>query len=294
MDAGDSWWSARSLSGCIRSFSCWRSQHRFHDMGFVRKLLCLVLLLTLGVWLRWPSPGVLDGKCEARYLASSTTERFGSVECRLGVLQHHALSFTVRDCGDPHAAAIVLLHGFPDDYGTWEHQIEPLVSQARRRVLVPVLRGYEPSSQPRTMWYRPISSGLANGYHATALASDLVCLLDALQLDRADVLGHDWGAVIAHLAGGLYPERINKLVTIAVPPQFATDTAGVARVAPSQLRNSWYMLFFQLPVIPELALQYGHVLHKLLSDWSPSFSWPSHRHAHIVSLTFQLPGVVVR
>jgi pimeloyl-ACP methyl ester carboxylesterase len=273
----------------------------------LRLLANALLVLAALYYFRAPTVVLLpsDSACAARVLVSEHNELFGGHLCTIAIVQHHGLSFTVRDCNRnaTHERPVLLLHGFPDDHATWERQIHFLVS-ANRRVLVPLLRGYEPSSIPRSTWYdlRSLfddasvesadSYRVGQGYHVSALAADVVCLLDALHIAKADVIGHDWGAVIGHFVGSVYSERIGKLVSIAVPPQLGSDLDGVLRVAPSQLRNSWYFVVFQLPLLPEVLLRnVPAMLNKFLTDWSPEYQWAARREA--IAATLNQPGVVV-
>jgi pimeloyl-ACP methyl ester carboxylesterase len=133
---------------------------------------------------------------------------------------------------------VVLLHGFPEFWYGWRLQI-PALAQAGCRVVAPDLRGYNLSSKP---------SGVAN-YRTDCLTGDVAALIQHAGQQRATVVGHDWGGIVAwHLAMSR-PECIERLVILNAP-----HPALFARALRSgtQLRKSWYVLFFQLPVLPEL------------------------------------------
>lgn len=113
-----------------------------------------------------------------------------------------ALAYAEVGAGPP----VIALHGFPDTYKTWSGLAGPL-ADAGFRVIVMALRGYPPSAVP------------ADGdYSLRRLAMDTVCLLDALEIEQASVIGHDWGASAGYALAALAPERITSLVTLALPP----------------------------------------------------------------------------
>lgn len=152
------------------------------------------------------------------------------------------------------------LHGFPDTPATFRHQIEPLV-EAGYRVIVPTLRGYEPSSQP-----------VDGDYSVTALADDVIAWLDELNIDKAHLVGHDWGAVVVYATAARHADRVLTATAIAVPP-LARIPAAVRRV-PKQLLLSWYMTFFQLRGLSERSLRQREwwLLRRLWRAWSPGYT----------------------
>jgi pimeloyl-ACP methyl ester carboxylesterase len=194
-------------------------------------------------------------------------------------LELHAgpLRFTAYARGE--GPLVVCLHGFPDQPRSFRHQLPALVD-AGYRVVVPTLRGYEPSSQP------------ADGhYYVIDLAEDLLAWLDELGADEARVVGHDWGAIIADAAAALAPERLRCMVTIAVP-HMRRFQAGVSTVMPAQLGRSWYALLFQIRGLSDLAFarEGDRIIDKLWRDWSPGWS-PEPGELEAVKATFALPGV---
>jgi pimeloyl-ACP methyl ester carboxylesterase len=145
----------------------------------------------------------------------------------------HALT-----CGDPHGRPVVLLHGFPEYSASWE-AILPALADAGFYAVAPDLRGYGQSEKPDV------------GYDVDTLARDVVALIDALGTGRADLVGHDWGGAIAYHVAAHFPDRIRRLSVVNCPHPRAM-MAGLRR--PKQLLRSWYILFFQLPLLPELVL----------------------------------------
>jgi epoxide hydrolase 4 len=138
---------------------------------------------------------------------------------------------------------VVLLHGFPEFWWGWRRQL-PALAQAGFRAVAPDLRGYNFSEKP---------SGIA-AYRAEALAADVAALIRALGVERAHLVGHDWGGVVAWYVAMLHPERVDRLVVMNAPHPAAFRRA--LRRGPQALR-SWYAAFFQLPSLPEAALRAG-------------------------------------
>ena len=131
---------------------------------------------------------------------------------------------------------VVLLHGFPDFWYSWRHQIPALVD-AGYRVVAPDMRGYNLSDKPR-----PISE-----YSLDRLATDIVELIMALGEPGAFVVGHDWGGVVAWALAGWHPDVVNRLVIMNAPHQ---DDYRKGLKNPKQFLKSWYTGFFQLPGAP--------------------------------------------
>lgn len=139
------------------------------------------------------------------------------------------LRFTVTDEGD--GDAVVLLHGFPDTRSLWRHQI-PALTAAGYRAVAPDLRGRGGSETP---------AGVEN-YFAPLILQDVTGIMDELDIERAHIVGHDWGAVIAWLLASFEPERVASVTALSVG-----HPAGWAWPSEEQRRRSWYMAYFQLP-----------------------------------------------
>jgi pimeloyl-ACP methyl ester carboxylesterase len=138
---------------------------------------------------------------------------------------------------------VVLLHGFPEFWFSWRFQIPALVA-AGFRVVAPDLRGYNLSSRPRG----------ARAYDPDRLAGDVRDLIRERGAERAFVAGHDWGAGAAWIAAMNHPEVVERLAVLNVPhPRRMLQGMRT----PRQLARSWYILFFQLPWLPELSARAG-------------------------------------
>ena len=150
-----------------------------------------------------------------------------------GSVKLHAVA-----AGPQSGSVVVLLHGFPEFWYGWRKQIEPLAA-AGFRVIVPDQRGYNLSSKPRG----------AASYALTELVSDVIAIADQLGQEKIFLAGHDWGAAVAWSTALLYPERIAKLVIVNVPHPSVMRRFLNTRL--KQMLRSWYILFFQIPWLPE-------------------------------------------
>ena len=132
---------------------------------------------------------------------------------------------------------VILLHGFPECWVSWRNQL-PALAAAGFRAVAPDLRGYGGSDKPR---------GVA-AYRMEKLAGDVAHLIAALRGERADVVGHDWGGEVAWHLAMRSPALVRKLAVLNIP-----HPARMRRALRTfrQLRKSWYVLFFQLPFLPE-------------------------------------------
>ena len=133
---------------------------------------------------------------------------------------------------------VVLLHGFPDFWYSWRHQL-PVLAAAGFRVVAPDMRGYNLSDKPRKI----------SEYSLDRLATDVVELVAALGEPRAHVVAHDWGGVVAWAVAAWHPDVVDRLVVLNAPH---IDMYRRALASPRQLARSWYTGLFQLPGAPAL------------------------------------------
>ncbi len=153
----------------------------------------------------------------------------------------NGIELSVAGAGPEDGPLVVLLHGFPETWYGWRHQIEPLAA-AGYRVIVPDQRGYGASDKPR---------GIAS-YCLETLVGDVVGLIDALGRERATIIGHDWGGIVAWAAIERYPDRFERAVSLNAPHPGVMQAA--LRSDWSQIRRSWYVFLFQVPGLPEFML----------------------------------------
>ena len=152
-----------------------------------------------------------------------------------------ALSMEAIAAGKPGASLVVLLHGFPDLPITWRKQVGPL-AEAGYRVVAPLLPGYG-GADP--------SEGVGP-YRMDRLVDGVVDLIRREGAGRASVVGHDWGGAIAWNLPRYRPDAVERLVIVNSPHPMVLRRA--LRTL-DQLRRSWYIFFFQLPVLPEALLR---------------------------------------
>jgi pimeloyl-ACP methyl ester carboxylesterase len=140
---------------------------------------------------------------------------------------------------------VVLLHGFPEFWWSWHHQIGALAA-AGYRVVAPDMRGYNTSEKPPGV----------GSYRLDRLTADIAALIRYLGAQRAAVVGHDWGGVVAWALPVHHPAVVERLVVLNAPhPGLFRD---VLRRVPAQRWRSWYAAFFQLPWLPEAIIRAGN------------------------------------
>lgn len=145
--------------------------------------------------------------------------------------------------GDP----VLLLHGWPQHFWCWR-SVAPALAE-RFRVICPDLRGFGWTDAP------------AHGHDAETFAADVLALLDALELERVWVAGHDWGGFTSLLLGMRHPERVRGVLAMnTVLPWIDANP----RQLPDQLRRFWYTAVVAAPVIGERLVRQPGVLPKLL------------------------------
>ncbi len=140
------------------------------------------------------------------------------------------------EAGPEDGPVVVLAHGFPELAYSWRRQV-PALAAAGYHVLAPDQRGYGGSSRPDNV----------GDYDITALTGDLVALIDLVGAQRAAVVGHDWGAVVAWSTALLHPDRVAAVVGLSVPPvprPVTPPTVAFRRIFGD---NFFYILYFQQP-----------------------------------------------
>jgi pimeloyl-ACP methyl ester carboxylesterase len=163
------------------------------------------------------------------------------------------------------APIALCLHGFPDTAYSWRH-VAPHLVNAGWRVVAPFMRGYAPSSLA--------SDG---SYHVGALMDDALHVLKAAGPTGRDVIiGHDWGAIATPGLAAMPDSPFEKAVIMSVPPPAAfqplgrvPDASRLAALLPRQLLRSWYIMYFQLPWLPERSASW--VVPRLWRQWSPGY-----------------------
>lgn len=134
---------------------------------------------------------------------------------------------------------VVLLHGFPEFWYSWRYQIDALVG-AGLRFIAPDLRGYNRSAKPE---------GVA-AYSIETVAQDVVALIDQLG-EKAALVGHDWGGVVAWRVAKIAPHLLSSLTVLNIPHPHAVNEK---KSSPKQAVRFWYQLALQPPAVPEIVL----------------------------------------
>jgi len=152
------------------------------------------------------------------------------------------LTFDVRVDGPEDGRPVLLLHGFPETSLSWS-SVTPLLAKAGLRTYAPDQLGYSPGARPD----EPAA------YSTPHLAQVTADLMTALGIDRADVVGHDWGANVAWALAGWHPDRVRSLTAVSVPHPAAYTVAY--RTDPEQKERSGYIrLFWQAGKAEEVLL----------------------------------------
>jgi pimeloyl-ACP methyl ester carboxylesterase len=163
------------------------------------------------------------------------------MELEHSTIETNEVKLHVVQAGPKSGVPVMLLHGFPEFWYGWRKQIPALVEEGCR-VIVPDQRGYNLSDKPK---------GVKN-YRVDTLVQDIIGLIDVLNYEKVNLVGHDWGAVVAWRLAIKYPERLHRL-GIMNAPHPAVMQKFLSRDL-NQLRRSWYAMFFQVPWLPEAIL----------------------------------------
>jgi pimeloyl-ACP methyl ester carboxylesterase len=132
----------------------------------------------------------------------------------------------------------IFLHGFPEFWRSWIKQL-PVLAQAGCRVITPDQRGYNLSDKPK---------GIKN-YRIDELTNDILGLINALNYEKVNLVGHDWGGIVAWSLANKYPERLHRLGILNAPHPLVMRRFLQRDF--EQMRRSLYAFFFQLPWLPE-------------------------------------------
>jgi len=152
------------------------------------------------------------------------------------------LTFDVRAEGPEDGRPVLLLHGFPQTSACWA-AVTPILTRAGLRTYAPDQLGYSPGARPDEV----------QAYSTQNLTQVTADLMTALELPRADVVGHDWGANVAWALAAWHPDRVRSLTAVSVPHPAAYTAAY--RADPEQKERSGYIrLFWQAGKAEEVLL----------------------------------------
>jgi pimeloyl-ACP methyl ester carboxylesterase len=155
-----------------------------------------------------------------------------------------ANGITLRAVVEGSGPLCILVHGWPEGWYSWRHQIEPLVA-AGYRVCVPDVRGYGGSDKPQAI----------EAYDLTSLSGDVVGLIDALGADQAILIGHDWGAPIVWTTSILHRERVSAAIGMSVPHFGRGSQPAIETLRAIFADRFFYQVYFQEPGPAERELE---------------------------------------
>lgn len=170
-------------------------------------------------------------------------------------VEANGLRFATLQEGD--GPLVLLVHGFPDTAHTWDH-VRPALAEAGYKAVSPFTRGYAPTEIPE-----------GDAYFARDLGTDVLGLIEALGYEQAVIVGHDWGASACYAAAHLQPERVAKLVTIAIPHP---------RTLKPSLGDMWkfrHFIGFKMPgAVRRFKRGDFKTVNTLYKRWSPAWDAP--------------------
>lgn len=182
----------------------------------------------------------------------------------------NGLQFAYLEWGPTDGPLVLCLHGFPVSPTTWE-KLGPTLGALGYRVVAPWMRGYAPTQAPA-----------GDAYGATVLGDDVLALMTALGADQAVLVGHDWGALAAYTAAAKAPERVVKLVAVAIPHP--------AAIPVSALLKAHHFLTLPLPgAVGRLSANDYAEVETIMRRWSPAWKLPP-AEVESAKQSFRAPG----
>ena len=171
----------------------------------------------------------------------SSSERAAIAEAgapTLRMVETNGVKLRIAEMGE--GPLVLLVHGWPESWYSWRHQIKAL-ADAGYHVVAPDMRGYGGSDKPANI----------EDYNIRELSADLVGLLDAMGAKTATLVGHDWGAIVSWNSMLLHPDRFTALAAMSVPFGGRPDGSPLESMKRSYGDNFYYILYFQEPGIAE-------------------------------------------
>ncbi|MCZ6616552.1 MAG: alpha/beta hydrolase [Gammaproteobacteria bacterium] len=154
-------------------------------------------------------------------------------------IETNGIRMRIAEMGDE-GPLVLLAHGWPESWYSWRHQI-PALANAGYRVVVPEMRGYGETDAPESV----------DDYDIVHLAGDMVGVLDAVGVkegeEKATIVGHDWGAVVAANSVLLHPDRFSSLVLMSVPYRARSTQSPMDAMTARVGDNFFYILYHNEP-----------------------------------------------
>ena len=189
--------------------------------GFAWRALVAMSLLALGSWPTGVQPALAASK--------APTLRF---------VETNGVQLRIAEMGS--GPLVLLVHGFPESWYSWRHQL-PALAAAGYHAVAPDMRGYGKSDKPEAV----------EAYDIHHLTADLAGLVDALGQEQAVLIGHDWGALIVWNAMLLHPQRFSAVVGMSVPYSGRGPMSITQSLQAAMGDNFFYILYFQEPGVAE-------------------------------------------
>jgi len=158
---------------------------------------------------------------------------------------------------------VICLHGFPDNYESFQHQIEPFVA-AGYRIVCPMMPGFAAGTQPATGSNTPV-------YACGEIIAMIEGLLSASGENKCHLIGHDWGALISYMIATERPDLLSSLVALSIP--YNVSLQRVILRCPRYALNSWYISFFQLKGLADwwVTRNNWEFIDMLYRSWCPTW-----------------------
>lgn len=144
------------------------------------------------------------------------------------------------ESGDPGKPLLLFVHGWPQFWFAWRYQIEHF--QKNYHVVAMDMRGFNDSDKPE---------GIHN-YFIMNMVEDIKALITGLGEKKFTLIGHDWGGMVSWFFARFHPEMLDNLILCNLPHPISFNEARNKSL--DQMLKSWYIVYFQVPVLPELGL----------------------------------------
>lgn len=201
------------------------------------------------------------------------------------MIETNGIRLRVAIAGPEDGPLVILVHGFPESWYSWRHQIEAL-SQAGYRVAAPDVRGYGGSDQPQEI----------AAYAMTEMAADLVGIADALSEGTAVLVGHDWGAPIVYNAALLHPDKFHAVAGLSIPhaPVGKFTILDLTKRAFIDKDLFFYLHYFQEPgrAEEEFSADVAYTIRAFYYGWSGDAPDRFHRAKPAASRMFDQIGAI--
>jgi len=186
--------------------------------------------------------GVLIGLISCSNEDTQMTDRTETLAAKYGaqvrMIESNDIQLRIVEAGE--GPLVVLVHGWPESWYSWRHQLIPL-AKAGYHVVAPDMRGYGGSTIPEEI----------EEYDITQLTADVAGVVSTLGEETAVVVGHDWGAPIAWQTALLYPEIFSAVVGMSVPYGGRSNTRPISRLRQDPNDDFFYTRYFQEPGVAE-------------------------------------------